>query len=544
VVKPTVAKGTALAQLLGGVAFALAGCNAILGNDEAKLAGNAGASGDGGSSGSADQGSGAAAGESSCGDEITQSGEECDDGNDSNTDTCTNACTAARCGDGFMQGAEKCDDGNTQAGDGCSADCKREAIAIVAGGSHSCALLGDGNVKCWGSNSDSELGLGDRLPRGNAPDQMGDQLPIVDLGSGLRAETIAAGDDYNCAIFANQATKCWGYNAEGELGLGDTDSRGDQASDMGDHLPAVDFGTGRSALSIAAGALSFQSCALLDNHGVKCWGENFGKLGLGDSDNRGDDANEMADYLPLVDLGTGHTATFVGMGTGHACAVLDTGAVKCWGYNGSGVLGLGDGLSRGDQPNQMGDYLPSVSLGTRRTAKSIAAGDAHTCAVLDNGAVKCWGSNTAGQLGLGDALGRGAKPDQMGDLLPTVNLGTGRTARAVVAGALHTCVLLDDGSVKCWGGNSSGQLGLGDVINRGDLPGQMGDSLPSVDFGTGRSAKQIASGLDHTCALLDDGTVKCWGANNNGELGLGDTNARGDQRSELGDALPAVLLDE
>src|SRR5205823_3943102 len=141
-------------------------------------------------------------------------------------------------------------------------------------------------------------------------------------------------------------------------------------------------------------------------------------------------------------------------------------------------------------------------------------------ALLSNGAVKCWGRNDGGQLGLGDTVDRGDGAGEMGDSLPAVDLGTGRTAVAISAGDFFTCALLDNASVKCWGANSEGQLGLGDTSARGDDPGEMGDSLPAVDLGTGRTAVAIDSGNIHTCALLDDTSVKCWGQNLSGQLGL------------------------
>jgi E3 ubiquitin-protein ligase HERC3 len=190
----------------------------------------------------------------------------------------------------------------------------------------------------------------------------------------------------------------------------------------------------------------------------------------------------------------------------------------------------------------MGDNLPAVDLGTGRTAQALAAGYNHTCALLDDGTVKCWGWNYTGQLGLGDTSDRGDAPLEMGDDLPAVDLGTGRTAQALAAGYLHTCALLDDGTVKCWGRNNSGQLGLGDTGDRGQVIGEMGDDLPAVDLGTGRTAQALAAGEFHTCALLDDGTVKCWGRNGYGQLGLGDTSDRGDEPVEMGDALPAIYL--
>jgi alpha-tubulin suppressor-like RCC1 family protein len=166
-----------------------------------------------------------------------------------------------------------------------------------------------------------------------------------------------------------------------------------------------------------------------------------------------------------------------------ACAVLDDGEVKCWGDNSAGELGLGDTTARGTSAAQMGNSLPAVTVGAGRTAMDVTAGKDHACALLDTHDVKCWGANAVGQLGLGDTLSRGNKAAQMGAALPAVNLGAGRTAQAVTAGVTRTCALLDNGTVKCWGINAStgasGQLGLGDTINRGTTAAQM-TNLPSL----------------------------------------------------------------
>ena len=177
----------------------------------------------------------------------------------------------------------------------------------------------------------------------------------------------------------------------------------------------------------------------------------------------------------------------IAAGGAHACAILDTNHVKCWGTNSRGELGAGDTSDRGDAANELGDNLPKVSLGTGRSARTISASVGHTCAILDDNSVKCWGVNYRGQLGLGDKDGRGVMAGQMGDNLPRVSLGTGRTAKALSAGDEHTCALLDDDSVKCWGANSLGQLGQGGG-HRGGQPNEMGDNLPKVDLGTNRTA--------------------------------------------------------
>ncbi len=413
--------------------------------------------------------------------------------------------------------------------------------ALTAGGTHTCALLTGGAVKCWGSNSYGQLGHGNTVQAGDDANEMGVNLPSVSLGTGRTATSISAGYRHTCALLDNGTVKCWGAGGDGRLGQGDTANRGDGPGEMGDSLPAVALGTGRTATAITTG--NAHTCALLDNGTVKCWGDNvYGQLGLGDTEDRGNTAGEMGDSLPAVALGAGRTATAISSSNAHTCALLDNATVKCWGSNPDGRLGLGDQGNRGDNLNEMGDNLPVVSLGTGRTATAVSAGEVHTCALLDNATVKCWGANTSGRLGLGDVIFRGDDPNEMGDYLPSVSLGTGRSATAVSAGYTHTCVRLDNASVKCWGAGGSGQLGLGNTTTRGDGANEMGDFLPQVSLGTGRTATAVTTGDLHTCARLDNGSIKCWGNNAAGQLGLGDTASRGDNAGEMGDELPAVQL--
>ncbi len=184
-------------------------------------------------------------------------------------------------------------------------------------------------------------------------------------------------------------------------------------------------------------------------------------------------------------------------GSAHSCYILDNGSVKCWGKNNLGQLGLGHTNNRGDNSSEMGDNLTAIDLGIERTAKAIAAGSDHTCAILDNASIKCWGSNVYGQLGLGHTNNRGDNSSEMGDSLPAVDLGSGITAKAIATGKHHTCAILDNASIKCWGANASGQLGIGDTRNRGDESSDMGDTLPAVDLGSERTAKVIVAGGSH-----------------------------------------------
>jgi alpha-tubulin suppressor-like RCC1 family protein len=422
-------------------------------------------------------------------------------------------------------------------------------VSVAVGLNHACALVEDepnaSYVKCWGVNLTGGLGQGDTEDRGDEPLEMGLNLAPVSLGIGRTAKAVSVGALHSCVLLDNDAIKCWGNNYDGELGIGGYMNRGDEPGEMGDNLHAVNLGTGRHAKALASGL--HHNCTIVDNGQLKCWGRNErGQLGLGDTRRRGRDVtNEMGDRLPFIALGSGRAVKAIAAGAAHNCALLENGTVKCWGWNSQGALGLGDTDNRGDDALEMGDNLPVVDLGPGRTAKAISAGDHHTCAILDDGSLKCWGENFEGQLGLGDAQNRGDQPGEMGANLPAVNLGTGRTAKLVVAGGSYTCALLDNDSLKCWGYNSWGQLGLGDKRNRGDGPGQMGDALPAINLGTDRRAISVAlaNWYGMTCATLDDGGVKCWGSNMTGRLGLGhEGDMYGDEPGEMDDALPAVPL--
>jgi len=430
-----------------------------------------------------------------------------------------------RCRD---QASEVC--GRTGWWEGAKGSCS-VAPTVAAGDSHTCALQKDGRVRCWGINFTGELGLGDANVRGDDPNEMGDLLLPVELGTGRHAVALAAAWSQTCAILDDRRVKCWGETMQ----WGDDTVRGDEPGEMGDQLPAVELGLDHIPIAVAVG--SGHACVLLDNHQVKCWGANgVGQLGLGTPAS----ASAFVGNLPDVDLGTGSSAVSIALGSSHSCALLNDGRVKCWGHGElDGRLGLGDMENRGDNPDEMGDRLPAVDLGSGRKAIAIGAGAAHTCALLDNREVKCWGANLAGQLGLGDRAPRGGQPDEMGDKLPAVTtLGEGTASLAL--GGDHTCVVLD-GALRCWGENAEGELGVGDVYARGAEKGDVAILAP-IDLGSGRSVVGATVGYRHVCALLDDAKVKCWGTNTSGELGLGDQRSRGAQPGQMGDELPAVDL--
>ncbi|HEY5960854.1 MAG TPA: SpvB/TcaC N-terminal domain-containing protein, partial [Polyangiaceae bacterium] len=505
---------------------------------------------------------------------------------------------------------------------------ERYAKSIALGRNHTCALLDNDQVKCWGSNEYGQLGVGDTRMRGRLATDMGDNLPTVPLGTGRYAKAISAGWYFSCALLDNDITKCWGQgtslgtgqtanfgdnpselgdnptwsgvlverakllasgsdhscvsngaqitcwgmNGAGQLGLRDTRSRGNTPGDfitqnvLDYTVDQTDLGTfyGHWA-SIEGIAAGYQAtCAVISGGSVyrqlKCWGKNAsGELGLGDTNNRGDNDNEMGNHLPKVDLGSRSVAWLedpsrpfqespIAAGGWHTCAILNSapnqsaGPVKCWGRNG-GILGLLDTQNHGDRNGTMGDDLKFVDLGPGRLAKQLTAGYAHTCAILDDDSVKCWGINSNGQLGLGDTLTRGYMV--LGSNLPVVDLGTGRKARKIRAGGNGTCALLDNGAVKCWGDNSTGLVGRGNTLDAGVESGQMGDALPAIDFGTTAPILDLKRSYSHACAIfgLTSGYgIKCWGANGAGQLGLGDTNNRGTGLNQMGTNLPFLSV--
>ena len=139
----------------------------------------------------------------------------------------------------------------------------------------------------------------------------------------------------------------------------------------------------------------------------------------------------------------------------------------------------------------------------------IAAGEDHTCAIQSDGSVRCWGEGDNGRLGYGGTANKNTPT-------ATSSLGSGRTAIDITAGGDHTCAVLDNGSVACWGLNNYGQLGDGTTTNR---------QTPTQTLSLGRPAVAVEAGMHVTCALLDNGSVSCWGRNHAGQLGRGYTNS-------------------
>ena len=223
------------------------------------------------------------------------------------------------------------------------------------------------------------------------------------------------------------------------------------------------------------------ACALLTDGRAKCWA-------LGESGQRGDGSFSTFALTPVDVIGLSG-AVAIATGYVQSCALLGDGTIRCWGGNREGTLG--DGTTA-----DPGTARPVVVAGIT-SATAIAAGAHHTCALLSDGTVKCWGRNGQGQLGDG-TLNQSTTPVQ-------VQTGAGALSgvTAITAGGAHTCALLADTTVRCWGENSERQLGDGTTFSK-----------PNGIRVTGiTGAVAISAGWEHTCAVLANGTARCWGAN-------------------------------
>mgnify|MGYP001035708857 CR=1 FL=1 len=338
-------------------------------------------------------------------------------------------------------------------------------MAITAGGAHTCAVTTSSRIKCWGRNSEGQLGDGTTTSR---------QTPVDVIGLTNWVRTIVAGLYHTCALTTSGGVKCWGDNSSGQLGDGSRDS----------HTTPVDVvGLARGVTAITAGET--HTCALTTSGGVKCWGDNSsGQLGDGSRDSH---------TTPVDVVGLARGVTAIAAGKWHTCALTAGGGVKCWGDNGEGQLGDGTWMSRQTPVNVV--RLSGVT--------AIAAGRWHTCALTASGGVKCWGRNSEGQLGDGTRTSRTIPVDV-----------SGLTSRviAIAAGETHTCALTASSGVKCWGANGSGQLGDST---------ETGKAIPVDVVGLTSGVRAIAAGGVHTCAVTESGGVKCWGRNSEGQLGNG-----------------------
>ena len=334
-----------------------------------------------------------------------------------------------------------------------------------------CAVRSDGAVVFWGSGGSS--GDGTNAARSSP-------TAVVGITAGT-VTTLDAGNQHTIALRRDGSVVCWGENNFGQLGDGTTTNR---------NAPVpVDGLTAGVVSSVAAASIG--GCAALQAGGVRCWGYN--------GDGQVGDGTVGTNRLAPVNV-TGITGTvtklFGGWYPGTFCAVLESGVVMCWGKNDYGQCGDSTAADRS---------APVTNAVVAGTTNVLALGQSHGCVLLEGGSVKCWGKGSNGQLGHGSNPG----VSYTGVVVSGIT-----TAVSLDAGENFSCASLTDGSVKCWGLNSNGQLGDGTGTGSRNEP---------VNVTGISSATNVACGARHACAALIDGSMVCWGNNDDGRLGDGTT---------------------
>ncbi|MDX2051196.1 MAG: hypothetical protein SFV15_02330 [Polyangiaceae bacterium] len=383
-----------------------------------------------------------------------------------------------------------------------------KAKDIVVGGGHTCVLLETGQVRCWGDGGFGVLGYGNE-------NSLGDDEPAGcggDVKLPAPALELAAGTLHTCARLVGGNVICWGANHSGQLGTGNYEHIGDNEIPLQGYV--VNF-SGPSEQIVAGGT---HTCVRRATS-VNCWGVNRG-------------SNEQRlQYGPLPTVvPIGSPVLSLSAGPTHNCAIVLGDGLRCWGENTGGQLGQ---LSTTAMPDP--SAIANVDLGGATVAQ-VVEGEAHTCALLKgngmDGQVYCWGSNQFGQLGYNPDPVNGITALGTSTDFPLLTAGpvqVGVPTKQLAAGRFHTCALLVDGKVRCWGLNDRGYLGYGNAAITSNAPPSAGD-VP-----LGGLAVRIAAGSIHTCALLENGDIRCWGVNLNGSLGYGLTDA---QNASIGDDEP------
>jgi alpha-tubulin suppressor-like RCC1 family protein len=313
-------------------------------------------------------------------------------------------------------------------------------------------------------------------------------------GQGALVTQVLSGTSHTCALYDSGHVKCWGRDDVGQLG--------DDAALADSATPVLVSGI-TTATQIAAGAN--HTCARLSDSNVQCWGsDSNGQLG---------DSAAIADSATPVAVSGLTTAVSIGAGDRHSCAFISATSIKCWGADDVGQLG--NGATTGNQG------VPFAASGIASAADVVSGGPGsnHTCYRRSDNALRCFGSDSNGQLGNNTALA---------NQVSRVTVSGVANASAIRLGATHTCAMLTDATMKCWGSDASGQLGENDgsAVN---------EPVPIVASGV-TSVSSLALGQNHTCYRDTSSNVKCFGADASGELGNGDPLAG----SEAADSVSGV----
>jgi len=366
---------------------------------------------------------------------------------------------------------------------------------MALGDNHTCALKENGTITCWGSNGFGQLGNGTITDSSSPVSVTGLTETVVDL---------AAGGNHTCAVMTSGSVKCWGAGVSGQIGNGAN-------TNVNNTPTAVSLITTASKVSAGVGF----TCST-DQNGLKCWG-------LGTNGSLGHNAFTSSN-VPVgvsgggVALPTSYTA--IASGKAHTCAI-SSGSVLCWGSSSVGQVGYG--AVSGTTPNFIVSANPQkfatpVNFADVRHSQNfsqVVGGQTHSCGITTGGAVYCWGQANRAGNGSSSTL-MVLNTLQLASVQATGIDGTVGTATHLAAGKDHTCAVLSDGTIKCWGDNASSQMGNG-TASVAYTP------TPVSNIST---ASKVYSGGNHSCATTTDFKVYCWGLGTSGQIGDGGISTR------------------
>eukprot|EP00756_Hemistasia_phaeocysticola_P003317 Hpha_TRINITY_DN12185_c0_g1::TRINITY_DN12185_c0_g1_i1::g.82160::m.82160 len=392
-------------------------------------------------------------------------------------------------------------------------------VDISAGTRGTCFTFSDGSFKCFGYNIDGRLGYGDTDMRGKQAAEMGSNLPLFFQ---VDATSVRSGGNFACALTkANRFPICWGKNTQGQLGRGDTVQRGDTVPSL---ATLQEITVPCDVVSLFC--YNAFSCVLCGNKDLRCWGYNIkGQCGVGTTTSVGISPGWEGSWSAVNFGSAPHKVRTMLLGSSalHTCAIFENGGLKCWGQNTQGQLGYGDVADRGGTDATLGDKLPFVDIGINKVAAGCVGTDEKgiTCVVYDNGKAGCWGDNAFGQLGMDDVTERRVPPSAY------INLDVALLSESVgkiACSGKHVCAVSVSGdNMACWGNNADGQLGNEDKPNNvGGAPGSMGMLSPLLRKDRlGGKVLAVSLGYQHTCVVIENKGLKCWGSNMQGQLGTG-----------------------
>ena len=370
-----------------------------------------------------------------------------------------------------------------------------DAALLHGGWTHSCVVTDQGMVKCWGYNSNGELGVGNNHHVGDNPNEMGENQAFTDLGSNQTAVDIDAGTSHVCAVMANGEVKCWGQENNYQLGGYRSSNIGDQPNEMGDSFSgALSPPSGEKFVEVTTS--NSASCARTDAGNVYCWGNGQNYLVSSSS------TSSSIQYSSTSPIQLKEQAVKVVLGNWFGCALLQSHEVQCWGKNSHGELFTGNTTH-----NSLHQNDPVIDFGTGVGATDIMAGEDFACAVLTTQGTVCWGTSSSNRNG---------RTSQFGHTSNHITLGPGdgiSSPNRLIAqphqmdfgpDSSGGCIINEASQVECWGDNHI-------------AGGTSAHASPWI-FDIGGPARYVATGDEAACAVGIDGSIQIIENNFNKDL--------------------------